>query len=365
MDRGPNFASQVLYDHVLDWKGQFFQYPDIKSHMLCFVGNHGCGKSIIFGDTENGIGLMGNMLGKCKFLTTSDPGTCVWGTFNSLMASVYYVNLNEVGEFSYIGPSGINKGVGALKTLIKGKEITINDKGLSLVKMQSLAKYVYTANPKDGVNIPTEDTERRYVVIRCSDELCEGTFENAPVKDYFETLGMLVQKPTLLRDFYDYLVARPVSKMFHKDDMPISNLQKQLNAANRDSIDQWLSSLEWDEGQTTKKLSNAAVWAGYQAYCTNESIPLRLGEQQFKNQLSARPFVTTSRDRKERGKVVDHEGLKRALPPAPEEQSSQDPEPDFKAIARAFFEAQAEAQAEAVGDGDGEWLEKLLIHWHD
>jgi len=326
---------QVLYDHVLDWKAHCFQYPDIKSHMLCFVGNQGCGKSIIFGDTEESIGLMGNMVGKCKFFTTAEPEQYVWGKFNSIMASAYYVNLNEVGNFTHIG--NVNKGVGPLKTLIKGKEMTINDKGVSHVKIQSLAKYVYTANPKDGVNIPTEDAERRYVVIRCSDELCLGTFEGAPVKDYFETLGGLVQKPSLLRDLYDYLMARPVSRMFHKDDMPISNLQKQLNAANRDSIDQWLSSLEWDEGQTTKKLSNAAVWAGYQAYCTNESIHLRLGEQQFKNQLSARPFVTAYHDRKERGKLIDREGLERALPLAPEEQASQDPEPDFKTIATDFW----------------------------
>jgi len=162
--------SQVLYDHVLDWNTHFFKYPDIKSHMLCFIGGQGCGKSIIFGDTETNLGLLGNMMGKSKFFTTAEPETYVWGKFNSIMASAYYVNLNEVGNFTHVG--NVNKGVGPLKALIKGKEMTINDKGLSHVKTQSLAKYVYTANPKDGVNIPTEDSERRYVVIRCSDQLC-------------------------------------------------------------------------------------------------------------------------------------------------------------------------------------------------
>jgi len=329
-------VSQVLYDHMLDWKAHFFQYPDVKSHMLCNIGGQGCGKSIIYGDTEDTLGLLANMMGKCKFFTTAEPEKYVWGMFNSIMASAYYVNLNEVGNFfTHIG--NINKGVGQLKTLIKQKEMTINDKGVPHVKSQSLAKYAYTANPRDGANIPTEDAERRYVVIRCSDELCSGTFEGAPVKEYFIKLGGLVVKLALLRDFYDYLMARPVSKTFHKDDMPVSNLQMQLNAANRDSIDQWLSSLKWDEGQTTKKLTNNAVWASFKDFCESESIPLRLREQQFKNQLGTRPFVTAYHEHNGRGKLIDREGLERALPPAPEEQGSHDPEPDFKAIATDFF----------------------------
>jgi len=327
--------SQVLYDHVLDWNTHFFKYPDIKSHMLCFIGGQGCGKSIIFGDTETNLGLLGNMMGKSKFFTTAEPETYVWGKFNSIMASAYYVNLNEVGNFTHVG--NVNKGVGPLKALIKGKEMTINDKGLSHVKTQSLAKYVYTANPKDGVNIPTEDSERRYVVIRCSDQLCLGTFEGAPVKDYFSKLARLVEDPVLLRDFYDFLMLRPVPKTFHKDDMPVSNFQQQLNAANRDPIDQWLSSLTWREGATTMQLSNKSWWYLFRQYCESESIPLRVSVQQFKNQLAARSFCSSYRSSSIRGRVIDREGLKCALPPAPEEQGSQDPEPNFKAIATDFF----------------------------
>ena len=132
--------SKVLYDHTLDWVSHLFQYPDIKSHMLCFIGAHGCGKSMIFGDTEFGPGLLANMMGKSKFFTTAEPEKYVWGNFNSLMRDAYLVNLNEVGNFTHVGYN--NKGVGQLKALIKGKEITINDKGLSHVKTQSLAKYV-------------------------------------------------------------------------------------------------------------------------------------------------------------------------------------------------------------------------------
>ena len=337
--------SNVLYGHTLDWISHLFQYPDIKSHMLCFIGAHGCGKSIIFGDTETKLGLLANMMGKSKFFTTAEPEKYVWGNFNSIMKNAYLVNLNEVGNFSHIGH--IHKGVGQLKAMIKGKEITINEKGLSHVKSQSLAKYVYTANPKDGANIPTEDSERRYVIMGCSDELCSGTFDGAPVKNYFNKLGELVEQPDLVRDSYDYFKMRSVPKTFHKDDMPVSNIQKQLNAGNRDSIDQWFSSFKWRSGETAKELTNKDLWENYKHWCESESIPL-MREQQFKVQLNARPFVTSYRQNgSTRSKKIDREGLERALPPAPEEQNSQDPEPDFKAIATNFFSERLVAEIAA------------------
>lgn len=48
-------------------------------------------------------------------------------------------------------------------------------------------------------------------------------------------------------------------------------------------------------------------------------------------------LVTAYHEHHERGKLINYEGLERALPPAPAEQGSQDPEPDFKAIATDFF----------------------------
>ena len=330
----------MLFDFQLDWQRQVFQHPDTKSVMLCLIGGQGCGKSIVYGDSCEGDGLLHNMIGRSKFYSTAQPEKYVWGQFNSLMANAYVVNLNEVGNFTHI--NNIYQGVGPLKSLISDQTITINDKGLSHVTAPSWHRFVYTANPKDGANIPTEDAERRYVVIRCSDELCSGASpDGVPVKDYFAKLADLVKKPILQRDFYDLLMARSVPRTFHKDDLPISSLHKQLNAANRDPIDKWLSSLEWDEEQTTKKLTNKAAWAAFQDYCNNESIPLRLSAQQFKIKLSARPFVTAYHDRNgrtdERGKAIDREGLERALPPVPEEQGTQDPEPDFKTIATDFW----------------------------
>ena len=204
-----------------------------------------------------------------------------------------------------------------------------------------------TANPKDGANIPTEDSERRYVIIRCSDELCSGTFDGAPVKDYFDKFGELVEQPDLFRDCYDYFMMRSVPKTFHKDDMPVSNDQKQLNAANRDTIDQWLSSLTWGSGETAKELENKSLWQNYEQWGKSESITL-MREQRFHNQLAARPFVSTYRPNgSTRGKTIDREGLERALPPAPEEQNSQDPEPDFKAIATNFFSERLVAEIAA------------------
>ena len=162
----------MLFDFQLDWQRQVFQHPDTKSVMLCLIGGQGCGKSIIYGDSSEGDGLLHNMMGRSKFYSTAQPEKYVWGQFNSLMANTYVVNLNEVGNFTHI--NNIYQGVGPLKSLISDQTITINDKGLSHVTAPSWHRFVYTANPKDGANIPTEDAERRYVVIRCSDELCSG-----------------------------------------------------------------------------------------------------------------------------------------------------------------------------------------------
>ena len=75
----------------------------------------------------------------------------------------------------------------------------------------------------------------------------------------------------------------------------------------------------------------------FKHFCDSESIPSRPSEQQFKIALNARPFVDSYRDGTSRGKLIKREGLEKALPPAPEEQGSQDLESDFKAIASDFF----------------------------
>ena len=61
--------------------------------------------------------------------------------------------------------------------------------------------------------MPTIEAERRYFIMRASDELCVGA------ADRHAEWAALVDAPSAQRDFYDYLMSRPVKQQITKDDL--------------------------------------------------------------------------------------------------------------------------------------------------
>ena len=87
-------------------------------HFPIFVSDEGIGKGTF-------LKIIERLLGKEKFLETTSPEDSVWGKFNSLMASVYFVYINEFGKKNQEDADGRIKGLltdGNLLIEGKGKD---------------------------------------------------------------------------------------------------------------------------------------------------------------------------------------------------------------------------------------------------
>jgi hypothetical protein len=173
------------------------------------------------------------------------------------------------------------------------------------VTIDSYHRWMLTAQVKDGRYIPTEDAERRYYVGRCSDELCVGHRA-----DHAE-FARVIETPQALIDFHGFLMARDVPKRpLGKEDIPVTTHQRELNAANRDPIEQFVAAVAREEMELMRtngdgsvpiisgvlKATNDEVYQGYKEFCAESRIFV-LEKQQFFTQLGHLKISGVSKDK--------------------------------------------------------------------
>ena len=144
-------------DYFEKWIAQMIQYPAVKSNCPILISNEGAGKGTL-------LTLFKKMLGVNKCFETTNPGRDVWGQFNSLMSDAYLVNLNELSKKDTVESMGFIKG------LITDSDLTINFKGITPYKIQSYHHWIITTNTEDPM--PSKKDDRRFWMVRSSDELC-------------------------------------------------------------------------------------------------------------------------------------------------------------------------------------------------
>ena len=107
---------EKTYDYFIKWLGQMIQYPADKTIMILFQGAEGCGKGMLFKIIEF-------MMGNKKYLETTSPERDVWGQFNGLMESSFFVYLNALSKKQSMETEHRVKG------LVTDPMIQINTKG--------------------------------------------------------------------------------------------------------------------------------------------------------------------------------------------------------------------------------------------
>jgi len=204
-----------VYEYFCDWISHLFQYPEQKSIVPCFISKQGTGKS-------KAIECICNMIGSNKVLETRQPSEDVWGTFNPLMANAFLVNLDELSKSDTI------KSMGIIKGLITQPTITINNKGVNKYVIPSYHRFIISTNSEDP--IPTSDDDRRFIIIRCSDEKIGD-------KEYFKKLHDYVNDIRVLRTLYNYFkYERGDMITFINKEMPKTEYHNNLKEANKDIV---------------------------------------------------------------------------------------------------------------------------------
>jgi hypothetical protein len=174
--------NEETFVYVCNWIAHSIQKPGEKIGIsLNFISEEGVGKNIF---TNALVDLYG---GNSKKLETANPERDIWGSFNELMADAYLVILSETDKRNAMGHDG------KIKQAITDETITINPKGKSAFTLNSYHRFIQLTNNKDPVN--TSKSDRRNVIIRCSDEN-KGNF------DYFKMLTDTLKTPNAMRSIY-------------------------------------------------------------------------------------------------------------------------------------------------------------------
>jgi hypothetical protein len=207
--------NEETYKYILNWVAQSIQRPAEKMGVaLNFIGNQGIGKNTFINVL---VQLYG---GNKKKLETTQPERDVWGAFNDLMASAYLVVLSETDKRNTIGCDG------KIKACITDETITINPKGKTPFTTASFHRYILGTNTEDPT--PTGRSDRRNVIIRCSDELLGN-------KEYFTKINEVLYSQNALRSIYWTLKTMDIST-FRIGDRIITEYHDEIIACNEDPI---------------------------------------------------------------------------------------------------------------------------------
>lgn len=206
---------KTTFEYVCNWIAQSIQRPGEKMGVaLNFIGDQGIGKNTF---TDILVELYG---GTKKKVESAQPERDVWGQFNDLMVSAFLVILNETDKRNTIGHDG------KIKACITDSTITISPKGKTSFTMDSYHRFIQNTNNEDPTQ--TSKSDRRNVIIRCSDEKKGET-------EYFKELNKVLHSPNALRSIYWEFKSMDISG-FNRGDKIMTEYHDTIIQYNEDPL---------------------------------------------------------------------------------------------------------------------------------
>jgi hypothetical protein len=209
--------------YVLDWIGQFLQYPHNKTTALAFASIEGAGKDSL-------LLFLRKMLGHKKITETSRPED-VFGRFNAKLIDSLLVCLNEMTA------QDMSKYDKDMKMLITEEHLNIESKGQKIFTMRSFHRQISFTN-QENFPIQTSKNDRRKLVIRCSDEKVGNT-------EYFNELYSIIADEEILIELFNFFMNRDV-ELFNKErgrNKPTTEYQQILTENYSNPVEDWLKTV--------------------------------------------------------------------------------------------------------------------------
>lgn len=227
------------------WLGQMLKYPALKTVAPTLISNEGAGKGTL-------TYFIQRLIGRSKFLETTDPAKYVWGQFNELMVDKYIVNCDEM---DYKAQQECD---GKIKGLITNNNLTINPKGVKSFTIQSYHRFLFTTN--NEVPLKTHKSDRRNKIIRSSDEKIGDS-------QYFIDLRNAIDDDIVLRMMYECLTSIEGLETFHTERIEQNEYQQTLAECAVPIPEQFLRYLTENHGEddentftATELLDQFASW---------------------------------------------------------------------------------------------------------
>jgi hypothetical protein len=297
---------------VMFFYAQMLQHPQFKSLCLVFVGEEGCGKT-------TAMKFVRNMVGRNKFYSTSSPENNVWGKFNAIILSKYFVELAEINK------SNMHNQREKVLQFLEDDTIPIEFKGVDSKVCESFHHCCVNTNNRQPVF-----HSRRFGPVRCSDEMaipescsaclmapstgqehCAACTEK---KQYHATTNETVENPKAVRAATEFFLHAidDCPKKLTRDYVVQSEQTDLIKEGSTDSIDGALrflikTKLERDPSCTVLQMTTEEIFQQYQNYCEEFERGERsviLGFNSFKSKLGCKsvPGMTNGETRHHNGK---------------------------------------------------------------
>jgi len=203
------------YSYLVDFLADIVQNPGKKQDVcLIFKSGQGTGKNLFFESFGDVI------LGEQYRLTAENPDQ-VMGRFNGNHNKILVI-LDEM--------KAKKADSDCIKNLITAKNLNFEKKGLDMIQIKNLARYIILSN--NDLPVKIEDTDRRFVLFETSNKY-KGSIDT----EYFETLAEALNNKHKMKVFYDELMNKVITTNFNKD-RPITEQYKLLKElTGKDTIE--------------------------------------------------------------------------------------------------------------------------------
>ena len=184
---------------------------------LVFMSEEGAGKGTL-------VQMIILLVGSGKVKEISNVQRSLLGTFNQAMLDGFLLVLDEAaGKHLFEGKE-------ELKNLITAPTVPVNQKHEKEKDVRSYARFMMTIQPRA---VPTKKGDRRGVIVRSSDELIGN-------KKYTRDIYERMENPDFPRDVHAYLMTLRPPLVFQPDELPKTEVQRELQAANADIFESWI-----------------------------------------------------------------------------------------------------------------------------
>jgi hypothetical protein len=239
-------GDEVLRDYVIKWLAHLLQKPcELPGIALILTGEKGVGKDTLGDFLQKfvvGFSLSTNYTTNAQFFGTHDMGKI----------NKFLIKLEETSKKDCFEHAS------ELKATITAQQITANPKGVKEVVADNFARYIFTTNKTNPVDL--SNGERRFVLLKCSKKR-KGDY------GFWNDVRKTLFTPEGGRDVAEYLLSVDISE-FQIQQLPANDYQESIIRSEETSEAKFVAQLEIGQEYTP-----IVLYDMYVKFCSLNSLP--------------------------------------------------------------------------------------------
>lgn len=249
---------EALGEFILNWFAHILQKPQVKTNAVPLIfSKAGAGKNFTFNVFQRYV------LNPSMTTTVCDINK-ITGKFNSICMGKTLILIDEALDSSNVANNNI------MKSRITDDKIILEKKGEDAIEVNDFSNYAILTN--NHFASPVEKGDRRYVVIKASDERC-----GIQHKAWWKMMRSELLTMEAGKSIFHWLMRRDLSN-FNPSEIVETNYKKELKAKRANTVCRWLlakrQEMLYGRCQTEITLTHDMSYSMYVKWCgeSNEKV---------------------------------------------------------------------------------------------